>query len=195
MLIGRAPSMAARLRFAKTLVLAALLVSGLPVQAADAPTADDVRAALDYGSALRVDGQPLRAEVLREFYASIEFEPVWGTDPGGVARSTLAIDALRGARDHGLVPAHYGLAALRRRAEPASLAMAVQRELLLTDSLLRYAVDVRAGRLRPAAAQPDWDIAPPGREDPVRELAQAVEAGTLGAWLEGLTGTTGKPVG
>ena len=187
--IGRAPSMAARLRFAKTLVLAALLVSGLPVQAADAPTADDVRAALDSGSAPRVDGQPLRAEVLREFYASIEFEPVWGTDPGGVARSTLAIDALRGARDHGLVPAHYGLAALRRRAEPASLAMAVQRELLLTDSLLRYAVDVRAGRLRPAAAQPDWDIAPPDREDPVRELAQAVEAGTLGAWLEGLPPT------
>ena len=145
-----------------------------------------MRAALESGSALRVDGQPLRAEVLREFYASIAFEPVWGTDPGGVARSTLALDALRGARDHGLVPAHYGLAALRRRAEPASLAMAVQRELLLTDSLLRYAVDVRAGRLRPAAAQPDWGIAPPDREDPVRELAEAVEAGTLGSWLEAL---------
>ena len=70
MLIGRAPGIAARLRFAKTLVLSALLVFGLPVQAADAPTADDVRAALDSGSALRVDGQPLRAEVLREFYAS-----------------------------------------------------------------------------------------------------------------------------
>ena len=81
MLIGRAPGIAARLRSAKTLVLSTLLVFGLPVQAADAPTADDVRAVLDSGSALRVDGQPLRAEVLREFYASVEFEPVWGTDP------------------------------------------------------------------------------------------------------------------
>jgi murein L,D-transpeptidase YcbB/YkuD len=186
MVTGRAPGIAACLRVARTLVLAALLVSGLPAQGAAVPTADDVRAALDSGSALRVDGQPLRVEVLREFYASIEFEPVWGTDAGGAARSTLALDALRGARDHGLVPAHYGLAALRRRAEPASLAMAVQRELLLTDALLRYAVDVRAGRLRPASAQPDWDITPPDRGDPVRELAEAVEAGTLGAWLEGL---------
>jgi murein L,D-transpeptidase YcbB/YkuD len=111
---------------------------------------------------------------------------VWGPDPDGVARSTLALDAIRNARDHGLTPAHYGLAGLRRRAEPASLVMAVQRELLLTDAVLRYAVDVRAGRLRPAAAQPDWAIPSPEREEPVRELAEAIQAGSLGAWLEAL---------
>jgi murein L,D-transpeptidase YcbB/YkuD len=84
------------------------------------------------------------------------------------------------------VPAHYGLAALRRRAEPATPAAAVQRELLLTDALLRYAVDLRAGRLRPAAVQPDWGIPPPDREDPVRELVEVIEAGTLASWLEAL---------
>jgi murein L,D-transpeptidase YcbB/YkuD len=178
--------MAALLRVAAALILGSLFLSDLPARAADAPTADDLRAEIESGPTLRVDGQLLRAEVLREFYASIGFDPVWGADAGGVARSALAFDALRGARDHGLLPAHYGLAALRRRAEPASLAMAVQRELLLTDSLLRYAVDVRAGRLRPVAAQPDWGMAPPGREDPIRELAEAIEAGTLGAWLDGL---------
>jgi murein L,D-transpeptidase YcbB/YkuD len=98
----------------------------------------------------------------------------------------VALDALLGARDHGLVPAHYGLAALRRRAEPATPAAAVQRELLLTDALLRYAVDLRVGRLRPAAAQPDWGIPPPDREDPVAELVEAIEAGTLASWLEAL---------
>jgi murein L,D-transpeptidase YcbB/YkuD len=189
MVIGRSARPGAGLRLTKALLLAGLLPFGGSSEAADAPTADDLKAALESAGTLRVDGQPLRAEILREFYASVEFEPVWGTDPGGIARSTLALDALRDVRDHGLVPAHYGLVALRRRAEPVSLAMAVQRELLLTDSLLRYAVDVRAGRLRPTAAQPDWDIAPPDRKDPVRELAEAVEGGTLGAWLEALPPT------
>ena len=124
--------------------------------------------------------------MLREFYTPIRFEPVWGPDPGGVARAALALEALLGARDHGLVPAHYGLGPLRRRAEPATPEAAVQRELLLTDALLRYAVDLRTGRLRPAAAQPDWGIPAPEREDPVRELAEAVEAGTLASWLEAL---------
>lgn len=133
-----------------------------------------------------MDGQPLRAGVLRHFYALTGFEPAWGPGPDGAARATLAIDALHGARDHGLTPAHYGVNALRRRSEPGSLGAAVERELLLTDALLRYAVDLRAGRLRPAAVQPDWGIPPPPREDPVRELAEAIEAGALAAWLEAL---------
>src|SRR5262249_3438064 len=75
---------------------------------------------------------------------------------------------------------------LRKRAEPATAAMAIEREFLLTDSLLRYAVDVRSGRLRPTAVQSDWGIPPPDREDPVRELVEAIEAGTLAGWLESL---------
>jgi murein L,D-transpeptidase YcbB/YkuD len=154
--------------------------------AVDGPTAEDLRAALAPGATVRVDGQPLRVEVLRDFYTCVDFEPVWGSDPGGVARAALALDALLGARDHGLTPAHYGVAALRKRAEPATPAMALEREILLTDALLRYAVDVRSGRLRPAAVQPDWGIPPPDREDPVRDLAQAIGAGTLAAWLDSL---------
>jgi murein L,D-transpeptidase YcbB/YkuD len=116
----------------------------------------------------------------------VEFEPVWGSDPGGTARATLAFQALAGAQDHGLVPAHYGVAALRRRAEPGTAEAAIERELLLTDALLRYAVDLRAGRLRPVSVQADWGIPPPAREDPVRELVEAIETGTLAAWLEAL---------
>jgi murein L,D-transpeptidase YcbB/YkuD len=171
---------------AAALALACLSGFGLDARADDGPTANDLRAAIESGTALQVDRQLLRTGVLREFYGSIAFEPVWGPDPGGVARTALALEALQGARDHGLVPAHYGLAALRPRAEPPTLAAAVQRELLLTDSLLRYAVDLRAGRLRPAAVQPDWGIAPPDREDPIRELVEAVESGSLAAWLDAL---------
>lgn len=147
---------------------------------------DELRAALESGSMLRVDGQALRTGVLRQLYGTIAYEPIWGPDPGGVARAALALEALAGARDHGLTPAHYGLPALRRRAEPTTPAMAVQRELLLSDAVLRYAVDVRAGRLRPATVQPDWGIPAPEREDPIRELVEAVEGGTLAAWLDAL---------
>ncbi len=171
--------------------MAGLALAGLSglAHAAEAPTAADLREALESTQSLRVDGQPLRAPVLREFYGEIGFEPVWGTDPGGVARAILALDALAGARDHGLAPGHYGVSALRRRAEPGTPAAALERELLLTDALLRYATDLRAGRLRPTAVQADWGIPAPDRHDPIRELIDAVEGGTLAAWLETLVPT------
>jgi murein L,D-transpeptidase YcbB/YkuD len=62
----------------------------------------------------------------------------------------------------------------------------MERELLLTDALLRYAADLRAGRLRPTAVQADWGIPPPDRHDPIRELVDAIEAGTLAGWLDAL---------
>jgi L,D-transpeptidase YcbB len=168
------------------LALAGLTGLGRPAYATGGPTATDLRAALDSELALRVDGQLLRVPVLREFYGGIGFEPVWGSDPGGIARTALALDALAGARDHGLTPAHYDVAALRRRAEAGTSTAAIERELLLTDALLRYATDLRAGRLRPTAVQPDWGIPLPDRNDPIRELVDAIEAGTLAAWLETL---------
>jgi murein L,D-transpeptidase YcbB/YkuD len=157
-----------------------------PAHAIEWPVAADLRAALESANSIRVDGQPLRPDILRELYAAIAFEPIWGADPGGSARTALAFEALQGARDHGLRPAHYGLASLRRRAEPSTLEAAVERELLLTDAVLRYAVDLRAGRLNPVAVQADWGLPPPAREDPVRELVEAVETGALAAWLHGL---------
>jgi murein L,D-transpeptidase YcbB/YkuD len=177
---------AALARVAASLALAGLSGLGLVAGAAERPTADDLRAALEQVHSVRVDGQPLRAGILREFYALTGLEPVWGPDPDGAARARLAMEALFGARDHGLTPAHYGVSALKRRSEPGTLGAAVERELLLTDTILRYAVDLQAGRLRPTAVQPDWGILPPLRGDPVRELAEAIESGALGAWLEAL---------
>jgi murein L,D-transpeptidase YcbB/YkuD len=168
------------------LAIPGLLATHVIAHAGIVPGPEDLRVALEGGAGVRVDGLPLRVGVLREFYAAVAFEPAWGPDPSGAARAALALEALVGARDHGLVPAHYGLASIQRRAESATLAAAVARELFLTDALLRYAVDVRAGRLRPATVQPDWGIAPPAREDPVRELADAIEAGSLAAWLDAL---------
>jgi murein L,D-transpeptidase YcbB/YkuD len=155
-----------------------------PAPAAEAPGPDDLRAALEPADGRRVDGYALRPALLRRFYGLREFAPAWGPDGPGAARAGLALAALEQARDHGLDPGEYAAAALRRRREPAGLREAVERELLLTDALLRYAVDVAAGRGR--AADPEWGIPRPAREEPVRELADAVESGSLAAWIEAL---------
>jgi murein L,D-transpeptidase YcbB/YkuD len=154
--------------------------------AAEGPLPQDLRAALDRGEPLHVEGFTVRTALLRRFYEPQGFAPVWGPDPDGVARAALALGALAASRDHGLDPREYGGAALIRRASPSGPHEAVERELVLTDALLRYAVDVHAGRLRPERVQADWGIPAPPREEPVRELAEAVESSTLAAWLEGL---------
>ncbi len=56
---------------------------GPAAHATEGPTAADLREALESVHTLRVDGQPLRAPILREFYGEIGFEPVWGPDPAG----------------------------------------------------------------------------------------------------------------
>src|SRR5262249_54585055 len=75
---------------AAALALAAVAGVTALAHAADGPTADDLRAAVTPGSTLRVDGQPLRTEVLRDFYTSLDFGLVWGSEPDGVARTGLA---------------------------------------------------------------------------------------------------------
>jgi murein L,D-transpeptidase YcbB/YkuD len=168
-----------------SIAVAGLSALGPPARAADAPSSEDLRAALETVHARCVDGQLLRADVLREFYATIGFEPVWGSDAAGVARATLALQALAGARDHGLSSSHYGASVLQRRSRPATAA-ALERELLPD----RRAPSLRGrcqGRSAPPGCGPaGLGIPAPPREGPIRELAEAIESGTLAAWLDGL---------
>jgi murein L,D-transpeptidase YcbB/YkuD len=162
-----------------------VLLSLRGANASDAHTADGLRAALTRREGFRVDGRMLRVDVLRRFYEPRSWAPVWGPDAEGAGRAMVALEALLGAPDHGLDPASYAVGAIRRRGSPSGSQEATERELLLTDAVLRYALDLHAGRVRPAAVQPDWGIAPPAREDPTRELAEAIETGTLAEWLDG----------
>jgi murein L,D-transpeptidase YcbB/YkuD len=165
-----------------TLLVTLLLlwVSGWQAEAtgSGAPTADSassaaLRAALELPHGLRVDGQPVDTRALRQFYQLRGYAPAWGADAGGVERASLLLQALAQADTHGLDPGDYHLEAIRARRTGSLDRNAVEQELLLTDAYLRYATQVRTGRVRPEQVDPDWGITPPSF-DAVGALARAL---------------------
>jgi murein L,D-transpeptidase YcbB/YkuD len=150
------------------------------------PVPAEVQDLLQRGDTLRVDGREITVAPLARFYRAREFAPAWGPDGDGLRRAELTLETLGRADDHGLAASDYVSIALRRRAQPATGVEAAERELLLTDALLRYAADVRGGRIRPAAAQPDWGIPERPPPDLAAGLAAAIEGDSLQAWLAAL---------
>ncbi len=134
-----------------------------------------VRAALERVDGLRVEGQPLDTRALRRFYQPRGYAPVWGPEAGGGERASLLVQALAEAGIHGLDPGDYHVHAIHARRTGPGGQNALERELLLTDAYLRYATDVRTGRVRPEQVEPDWGIAPPSF-DAVNALARALGA-------------------
>ena len=143
--------------------------------------AASVRRALAAPGAVRVDGRDLGRDALARVYAAREFAPIWTADPAGLARVAALVRALRAAALHGLDPDDYPLAAIERLAAPAGGAAGLERELFLTDAALRYAGDLRGGRVRPGQVDRDWAISP-GGVDAAAELTRAIEDDALPAW-------------
>jgi murein L,D-transpeptidase YcbB/YkuD len=167
--------------------LACLLLVGLaagprPVPANEPVGAPELRRILGQSPDLRVAGKRIGTPRLRAFYRLRGFAPAWDPSDGGGERAAALVRVLSQAADHGLDPAAYHLAAVSRE---AGATPALGRELLLTDALLRYAQDVRIGRVRPKAVEGDWGIPAP-RFDAATEAAGALTSDGLGAWLAGL---------
>jgi len=81
---------------------------------------------------------------LNKFYAARAFEPAWT-----ISNRKVALDALTNAADEGLVPGNY---------LPSKAGTAAASDLALTESVLRYATDVRVGRLPPTSIYRDVDF-------------------------------------
>jgi murein L,D-transpeptidase YcbB/YkuD len=99
----------------------------------------------------RADDERVRGDlvVANQFYAARGFAPIWTGSSAAEARGRLLGDTLIHADREGLDPSAYGatrIAALAARPDPAA---ATEREFLLTINLLRYAQDVRVGRVEP----------------------------------------------
>jgi murein L,D-transpeptidase YcbB/YkuD len=151
------------------LLLAASIVPARPPGAAAG--SPGIRELLERPGGLRIDGRPLDTRALTRFYRSRDFTPAWGAADGGIERAARLLGALAAADAHGLDPAAYHLDAIRaRRAGTGD-----EVDLLLSDSFLAYARDVRVGRLPPGLRDPDWGIAAP-TFDPVAALARGVRA-------------------
>lgn len=136
---------------------------------------------------LEVDGQRLRnLAALRRFYAERGFDPAW-TDDAGLAPAAPGLVALvRQAEREGLEPQHYHPDAIERRQGIADLAARAELDLLITDAVMEYAVDLRAGRVTPRQIAPELAAVPP-RLDPQWIARAALAAPDLAAFLTGFT--------
>lgn len=121
---------------------------------------------------------------LEAFYKPRGFVPVWVNGRGALPRARLFRQTLKDAPTEGLDPRPYHLPKIARLWRSASARKQATLELLLTDAFLQYSRHVRAGRLKPQEADPEWHIKPPQiKEDqfawltlPDKELAGAIQA-------------------
>lgn len=118
----------------------------------------------------------LDLNALRRLYASAPV-CVW-SDESAVALT----DVLAKAATHGLDPQDFHLGELAR---PAAFLDARLRDLLLSDAAIRYARDMRNGRVELESIEDDVDFPRPVM-DPVAELRGALGRNAVEEWLAAL---------
>ncbi|TAN55458.1 MAG: hypothetical protein EPN19_03015 [Betaproteobacteria bacterium] len=129
-----------------------------PANAADA-AAEVLRTRIEQlrtGQEVSVEGARIASRnLIPEFYERRGLRPAW-TRPEQ-AQALLA--AVQASSAHGLDPADYHAAALRRLAEaPAHPANLADRELLYTDALIRLAYHLHFGKANPRELYPGWSF-------------------------------------
>jgi murein L,D-transpeptidase YcbB/YkuD len=165
-----------------TLLVAAMLALAAPAFGAD-PVLGLIRERLEqlrtFG-ALRVDGTSIdSARLLPRLYERHGFRPLWNEE---ARRQLLA--GLREAPAHGLDPSDYHLEPLERllsvHAGPAATEHRADLDMLLTDSLIRYAYHLFLGKVDPRSLEASWNLRRRIQDaDPVALLAGAIESGSV----------------
>lgn len=123
----------------------------LPVDAAAGDS--EIKTRLDGVAVPVLAGQRLHTELLREFYAAHDFQPVWPTHQKEAA---ALLGAVMRAGEHGLDPDLFHADLLRK---PNSLTP-TDRELLLSDAFLGYADALARGILPIEQRMDDEDLKP-----------------------------------
>lgn len=123
-------------------------------------------------------------DAISRFYAQRSNLAAW-TGNTDAARAALVQETLRDAGREGLDPADYHAVEMARAGNPIVARDPSRFELLLTDGLLRYAHDVRLGRIPPNAVDSDVEL-PVQAFDAVAGLQAALERGTLRQFLADL---------
>lgn len=153
------------------LLMAVLLLFTVPARA------DDLSRIIRAGVSQDAD--------LKRFYKLRRFRPAWTAATAPVAVAAMAAADAEGlsAADYRVdpVPSTKGRAG-KGRARGAALAAW---DINFTRTFLRYARDVRTGRLPPAAVYFDVELPPPAFDAPAA-LAAALEAGALAAFIADL---------
>ncbi|HUJ04378.1 MAG TPA: L,D-transpeptidase family protein [Rhizomicrobium sp.] len=124
----------------------------------------------------------LDLDALRRFYDARADAPVWTER----AQAELASATVMQAGDDGLDPDAYHADALALRAHRDSAAGIAAFDLLLTDGLLKYARDMKQGRVSPYTVE--GDVALPEQSfDAVATLSAALADNSLAKWIAALS--------
>ena len=129
---------------------------------------------------LEADGQALDRVALDAVYAKFGYEPLWVNTEG---RVEAIRHVLSEAARHGLQPSDYNIDAITKRIAGADVADRIALDMLLTDGLLRYIVDVRVGRVSPRQVQGE-EFTRPQLIDPVQVISNAYAAPDFAGFLD-----------
>lgn len=135
--------------------------------------------------ALRIDGDRssiaagiAAPRTVAEIYERNDFRPLW-IDKDSVRQLMGQITA---ARHEGLDPGDYHHRALRRMEviPPVSGARRIERELLLTDAMVRLGYHFRFGKADPVLLDPNWNYSRRlNGIDPAEQILEAVRSGRV----------------
>ena len=120
------------------------------------------------------------AEVWR-FYEGRAFEPAWSASAQARRDRAVALSALSDAADEGLEPKNYAITESGGHEAVAS----ARYDLALTGAVLRFAHDLRLGRVAPNVVE-RFVALPAKRFDAATELAAALAGDKLDAFFRGL---------
>lgn len=122
--------------------------------------------------------------VMADFYAARAFEPAW-TD---AARTAELLQLIESSVEHGLDPADFLADRLRGllAGTGRDVAQLAERDLLLTEALVRYGYQRRFGKVDPRKLEPAWNFSRgfANGANPAALLAEALAAPSLATFLE-----------
>jgi L,D-transpeptidase YcbB len=84
------------------------------------------------------------------FYHDRDFKPIWTRDSGPKSKAKVLLNALKGARDHGLDPAKYAIPDLEMRVNSTNPEELAEFDLLMTDVFADFGRDLSQGQVIPS---------------------------------------------
>jgi len=125
------------------------------------------------------------AKALEAFYAERDFLPVWTGSLDATRAGVQVRTALTNADQQGLDSAAYASRATQSNALPAPGTEAARYDVALTEALIRYAHDLRVGRISPKDVYRDIDL-PASNFDAYDALAAALKTRSIDKFLADL---------
>jgi murein L,D-transpeptidase YcbB/YkuD len=168
-------------------VLLAVLLAAAPAAAADRELLRErIEAMRKFGDPRIGAGQAQARALIAGLYEARGFAPLWD-DP---ARAQALLRAIDASLTHGLDPRDYHADRLAQPLPAGDARAAVERELLLTDALMRLAYHLHFGKVDPRTLQPGWNFARTlAGADPAAGLARLATAPDPAAALAALAPT------